>query len=421
MADSTTLLIILGIIFFIATTYFSLAETALVSINKLQVAAMLESGKRKKAAKRVDTLFNSKENLISTVLIMTNVTAIAFSTISAAVGMRFFGEGHEGIGLIVSAAFSSLLIITLGDIVPKVLAAKFPQQVSLFVSGLMLLLVRVLLPITAIINKSINKSLEAMGMEIDNKAAMTEDDIEATLHIGLDEGIIHESQAEMMKRLLAFKATYAWEVMTPRADIKAIPHSMAHGDVMQLFKDEQYTRLPIYKDDMDSIVGILHFKDFVFNDGEDWQGYMRGAFYAYEMQPIDNLLTKMKADNVNIAIVTDEYGGTAGIISMQDIIESIVGRIFDEYDDVDKELEPIDDNGKAYMALGYMRLDDLNRELGTNLLSEDYDTLSGYVMGLFGDIPKEGQLVTGEGIDFVVDKMDKFRIERIKIVINQNE
>jgi len=413
-------LVALGLLTLFGTIYFAMAETSLVSLSKITIKNMLENNVKR--AKEVEKLISNKEKLISSLLVMTNFTAIVFTTVSTALALQIVGEGSEGFAMVVSTSFSTVILIVIGDIIPKVLAAKYSQKVACAVAKPVTVVLFLLSPISNTLNGGINKFLSFLGAtQSSSENTITEDEIITMLNVGYEEGVIPEEQSQMIDNVLDFRQAKAYEIMIPRIDIISIPHDASYEEIKNTFKKEKYTRLPVHKQDLDHIIGTIHFKDFAFiNKKQDFsmQKHMREPIFSYENQSTQSLLSKMRQKNCSIAIVLDEYGGTAGLVTMEDIVEYIVGEIFDEYDDIGSDiiLKFENEYEKQYSIKGYTKIDDFNKYTGASLFSEDYDTLAGYVIGLFGYIPKQEEKIYDNDITFIIEKSEKNRIEALRAI-----
>jgi len=418
-------LILLAFMLIIISTFFSASETSLISLSALKVRNMLESGK--KSAKTVDKLLKNRERLIGSILIGSNFTAIAFTSILTAIGLQIAGEHNEGLVMILITIISTIIIVVFTDITPKTIASKNPERVACLVARPLSIMLKVLSPISNVITRMIAFALSRFGFSAnEDEGTITEGELKTMLEVSFEEGLLAAQESEMIDNVFEFKETTARECMIPRTDIIGIPDDAEHAQVMEIFAAEKYTRLPVYKVDNDHIIGVLNFKDFIFSgcDEDDFEvsQYMREPLYAYESQPTRKLFDTMRRSKINMAVVLDEYGGTAGILTIEDLVEELVGDIFDEHDQIEEEIRCITAN-LEYVAPGWIKIEDFNETANTKLASEDYETLAGYVLGLFGYIPKQGERVTDTdsgNLTFIVEVMEKNRIEEIRVLFQDD-
>ena len=219
----------------------------------------------------------------------------------------------------------------------------------------------------------------------------------------------------MINIVFDFGESKAKDVMTPRTDIEAVKYDVSRDNLIQFFKDERFSRAPVYGEDIDDIIGIVYFKDVVFSDEKDFdiKKYMREPFFTYESKSTSELFKIMRTRRIPVAIVLDEYGGTSGLVTLEDLVEEIVGEISDEYDEDEDDIEVVKED--EYIIDGSTHIDDVNEMIGTNIESEDFDTIGGFVIGVLGRFPQKGEKVEYDGIKFVVEEIDKNRIEKLRI------
>jgi len=381
---------------------------------------MAQSGMKR--AKVVEKLVNNREKMISSVLIGGNITTILLSSIATTIAIHAVDEENEALAVTIAAIVTTVVVLVFSDITPKVMASKHSEKIALLVAWPMVAVMFVLTPVNAVLNGLINKILGLFGFnKKDGEAAVTEQEVMAMLDMGFEEGVIPLEQSEMIDAVFEFRKAQARDVMIPRTDMSAIPITATYDQVVQVFRDEGYSRLPVYEDDLDHIIGMLNFKDFMLNaeNKETFEvaQYIRDPFFSYENQSTQKLFANMRAAGATLAIVVDEYGGCAGLVTLEDLVETIMGEIFDEHDDdEDPDITCIIPD-QEYDVLGNTRIDDFNKHTGLQLASDDYDTMAGYVMGLFGYIPTQGEQATEGKLTFIVEEVGKNRVEALKIKI----
>ena len=403
--------------------FFSMSETAMMSVNRLAMRHMAESGN--KSAKIVEKILGKKERFISSVLIGNNLVTILVSTMVAAFAINLATEENEALYLTIATFVTTVVVIIFGDIIPKVMASKFTQKVALFSARPLQLVMLVFYPFTVVLDLLINRVLALFGSGAQDTPVVTEQEVLTMLEMGHEAGIIAEEQSQMIDAVFEFRKALARDVMIPRRDIAAVAATATYNEVVEAFRTERFSRLPVYKENLDDIIGILNFKDLMFAevDAEDFEveRYMRAGFLSYEQQSTQTLFTNMRRDNASMAIILDEYGGCAGLVTLEDLVETIMGEIFDEHDDEKEDDITIITPGAEYEVLGALRIDEFNKKTGATLKSENYDSIAGYAIGLFGYIPKAGEQIEEGNITFVVEEVGKNRIESLRIKISNTD
>jgi CBS domain containing-hemolysin-like protein len=251
---------------------------------------------------------------------------------------------------------------------------------------------------------------------------ITEEELRTMVDVGSEEGVFEDEEKEMLFNVFEFGDLQVKDVMIQRVDICAIDINSTFEEVKGIIKGEQFTRFPVYGEDIDDIVGILNVKDLLFFTKEDEEkfvlkDYIREPYYAYEFKRITELFNELKRRHTHISIILDEYGGTVGLATIEDLLEEIVGEIEDEYDEIkETDIEVIKTN--EYIVSGSYRIDELNEYLGTNIESEEFDSIGGYLIGILGNFPHNGQIIEDQGITFIVEEVDKNRIKKIRMIMN---
>lgn len=406
---------ILALVLILFSAFFSMAETSLTALGKFKIRAMAEE--EKKGIKHVEKATEDKDKLLGSILIGANISSIALSAIITAFTLSIAGSSAASIAAATGVA--TLIVLMFGEMTPKTIALKYPEKIALIIARPLRLIMIILAPIAMALNFIISLALRPFGFfsKDEKEISLTENELKTMLEVGFEEGVIEQDEHKMMGNVMEFDDVVAKDVMTPRTDMVAIDISFTYGEVLEVFSSAQLSRLPVFQENIDHIVGVLHIKDFILADGKGSsfvvQDYMREPFFTLELKRTRELFKEMRRSSSSLAIVLDEYGGTAGLLSMEDLIEEIVGEIFDEHDDVRNEVEHIGEN--EYIVSGAMKIDDFNELAGSNLTSEEYDSVGGYVMGLTGSIPKPGMSLYDGNIAFVVEEMEKNRIERLRI------
>lgn len=417
--DSIRLLMILFVCV-IFSAFFSASETALISLNKIRLRNMLDE--QEKGAKAIEKATNNSGKLLSSILVGNNFVNITASSIATLLAVSL--SGNNSLVITVTTIGVTVIILIFGEIMPKTLASNHSKAVSAFVAKPINFFIFILTPVVFIINVITGCFFRLLG-ESNTPAvsSITESELKTMVNVSQEEGLIRVDERRMINNVFEFDESHAKDIMTPRTDMVAIPVEATYSKVMSVFKEEQFSRVPVYKEDTDHIVGILHFRDFIFSNADEEsfkiESFMRTPFFSYESKLTSELFLEMRSTSNAIAIILDEYGGTSGIITIEDLVEQIVGELSDEYDEDEDDIEPI--NETEFVVDGGTKLDDINEELGIQLQSDDYESIGGYVMGLLGDIPNEGAEIQDNGIKFIVEEVDKNRIEKLRVYISLQE
>lgn len=413
--DSIIQLIIL-VILLIFSGLFSSAETSLTTVNIYKMKALADEGSRR--AKMVLKLMENPGKVLSTILIGNNIVNITASSLMTIVVTKLFGSPAVGI----ATGVLTILVLIFGEITPKNLATIYSESFALFYAMPIKVLSVVLTPVIWLLDKLCNfiywiLRVDPNGM---NKQ-MTESELRTIVNVSHEDGVIEGEEKEMITNVVDFGDSIAKDIMIPRADITMAPVDASYEEILDYFMEEQYSRLPIYEENKENIIGILHMKDLFFYQNRTEEAFsirevMREPYYTYEYQKTSGILEELRKNSVSITIVLDEYGTAAGMITLEDLLEEIVGEIRDEYDDYEEEIiKQIDEN--QYEVDGGAKIGDVNDALGLDLASEDYDSIGGYVIELLDHLPETGEAGQNERALFEVLEADKTRVERIRITL----
>lgn len=401
------------VILLILSSFFSSAETALTTVNRIRMRTLMEEGSKKAA--RVLEITDNSGKMLSAILIGNNVVNLSASSIATSLAIELFGSVGAGI----ATGILTLLILIFGEVTPKTLATLHSEKLSLSYSGTIYYLMKILTPVIFIVNQLSLGVLRLLRVD-PNEAQniMTEEELRTIVDVGRETGVIENEEHEMINNLFDFGDSQAKEVMVPRIDMTFANINLTYDELIEIFETDKYTRLPVYEDTTDNVVGIINMKDLLlFKDKEHFsiRDIMREPFYTYEHKNTAELLLEMRQSSINLAIVLDEYGATAGLITLEDLLEEIVGEIRDEYDS-DEEDSIVKINDREYIVLGSTNLEDLCDELQLSFTSEDYDTIGGYLIGLLDHLPEKNEvIITDDDVLLRVEQMDKNRIEKIYI------
>lgn len=402
------LLILLGL-----SGVFSASETALMSLSKIKIRKMEEDN-----VKGVDVLVRIMEDpsrLLSTILVANNVVNIGASSIATALFMDWIGAS----GVPMATLIMTLLVLIFGEITPKSISTNNPEKVALLVCRFISIIMIMLTPVVAILNivrKVIFKIFRIE--EKDSQPLITEEDLKTYVNVSHEEGVIEVEEKEIIHNVFAFGDLQAKHAMINRMDIVAVDKNISYEELVSVFEEEKFTRMPVYEESVDSIVGIINIKDIAFLDEKNKSNfnvvkYMRKPLFTYEFKNVAELLEELKVEKVQMAIVLDEYGGTAGLITIENLLEEIVGDIGDEFDNEESEIIKISEN--EYKVKGYTSLLEINSELGLSLESADVDSIAGYIIEQVKGFPEKGESILVGDIKFTMEDVEKNKVNIIRI------
>ena len=406
-------LFILLVLLVLMSAFFSSAETALINMSKIRLKHLVKENV--KNADKLEKLYEDSNKLIGAILIGNNIVNVATSSIATIITTSRFSNA----GLGISVGLTTLVILIFGEITPKNLAFQNSESISLFVAPIILFLVRIFTPILFILN-NISKLLSSLlgQRNDDKKPTITQDELKTIVDVSNQEGVLQTDETEMIQNIFEFKDLTVDDIMIQRRDIVAISSDMSYDEIIEVFKNRQLSRLPIYEDTIDDIIGVLYAKDLFFNEHNkeefDIKTLMREPVFVNAFVKISDFFKKMQQVKTHIAIVLDEYGGVAGIVTMEDLVESIVGDIYDEYDQQDEEVRKVKEN--IYVINGNSKLTEIQELLQVELVSKDYESLGGYLMDKMGKIPTQGDIYEDDNFKFIISSMDKNRINKVKVI-----
>lgn len=419
MDSSDVTQIIILIVLICLSGFFSSAETALTTCNKIKMRTLAEGGNPK--ARRVLKITDDSGKMLSAILVGNNIVNLTASSLTTSLALRFGGSTAVGI----ATGIITLLILIFGEISPKTLATLHADSISLFYAGIIGLLMKILTPVIFLVNKLAMGFLFLLRVDPGKGTnTMTEDELRTIVDVSHEVGVIETEEREMINNVFDFGDAQAKEIMVPRIDMTFASIDNTYEELLDIFREDHFTRLPVYEGSTDNVIGIINMKDlFLYENREQFsiRDILRKPYYTYEHKNTAELLIEMRQSSINIAIVLDEYGATAGLITLEDLLEEIVGEIRDEYDD--DEEDPIQQISEyEYMVQGSMNLDDLCEILDLDLASEDYDSIGGYMIGLLDHLPTAGEHITTEDQVYLrVEDMEKNRIHKIFMRIPPKE
>ena len=400
-----TIVILLGL-----SAFFSAAETSLTTITPIKIRALIEDGNKR--AVMLQKITEQHGKMLSSILISNNVVNISASSLATTMAISVWGNYAVGI----ATGVLTLLILVFGEITPKNIAIIKAESLALFYAPIIYGLMWIMTPVIFLIDSISGLFLKLFHIDPGYKQLMTENELRTYVDVSHEDGVIESEEKEIINNLFDFSDSVAKDIMIPRIDMVTVEENAGYDELMAIFRECMYTRIPVYKEDRDNIIGLVNIKDFILvNDVETFRvaDIIRDAYYTYEFKKTADLLMEMKETTNNVAFVLSEYGACAGMITLEDLLEEIVGEIRDEYDEDEDEF--IKKVGKdAYLIDGNRKLDDINDELDTNLESEDYDSIAGLVLQILDRMPTIGEEVTTEdGIRIKVETVHQNRITKV--------
>ena len=427
--------ILILVILILINAYFAATEIAFISLNDAKIEKDAKEGKKK--AKQILKMLKSPSKFLATIQIGITLAGFLSSAFASdafaeklapilSSAMPFFSlEIWKGISIVVITIILSFFTLVFGELVPKRLAMKYYEKISYATIGVIRAISIVTAPFVKLLTFSTNMVSKIFGVGEAEEEVVTEEEIKMMIDEGEEKGTIEKGEKQLLNNVFQFNDIIASEIMTPRTDMYAIDINEDINKLLETIDKYKYSRIPVYDGNIDNIKGILFVKDIIkplkLNQRIDLKEIMREPHFVPESKDIDELFKEMQINKVHIAIVIDEYGGTAGLITMEDILEELVGNIFDEYDDEESEIRKIDDN--TYMIEGSATLYEINRLFDVEIPEGDYETLSGYLLDLLGRIPeeKENIVVEDENLTYKVEEMEDKRIKLVKVCKNMNE
>lgn len=397
------------------SAFFSSAETALTTVNRIKMKTLADDGNRR--AKIVLKVTDDSSKMLSAVLIGNNVVNLSASSLATTLAIDLLGSVGAGI----ATGILTLLILIFGEISPKTLATLNASRLSLAYAPVIWVLMCVLTPVIVIVNWLSMGFLKMLRVEPKSgENGITEEELRTLVDVSHESGAIGMEEKEFIHKMFDLSEAAAKEVMIPRIDMEMVDVDWSYEKLLEVFREHRHTRMPVYEGDADNIIGIINMKDLLLRDHDSEftiRSYLRDAYFTYERKNAADLLDEMRKDFVNITIVLDEYGAVAGMVTLEDLLEELVGEIRDEYDS-NEEDDVVCLNEREYQIQGSMNLEDLCQELGLHFVSEDYDTIGGYLTGLLDHFPEEGETyVTKEGVLLRVEEADKKRISRVHLIL----
>ena len=410
---------IISLVILIAlSSFFSMSETALMSLSKIRLRHMVEAGVP--GAELVEKLTEDPNRLLGTILIGNNVVNIGASAMATVLATNIFGNGGVGI----ATGIMTILVLIFGEITPKSIAKQKSEAVALKVARPIEFLVIIFKPLVYIFTAISSMFIRILGGDpSEAKSFITHEELKTMVGVSEKEGVLENDEKEMIFNVFEFADLQVKDVMIQRVDIVSVDKEASYDEVMDVIKNERFSRIPVYNQTIDNIIGVLNIKDLatIENLRADFNvsKYIREPFYTFEFKKIVELFKEMKKTRNHIAVVLDEYGGTVGLVTIEDLVEEIVGEIEDEYDEEKNPVEVITEN--EYLVEGSLRLHDISDLIGINIDSEEFDSVGGLMIEDLGRMPEEQEEVIVNNIRFIAEEIEKNRIKKVRMIINIEE
>lgn len=411
--------LVILVVLLVLSGFFSSAETALTTINSVKVRAMMEATPTGRVL-TLQKILDNKSKLISAILIGNNIVNISASSLTTSLVIRLWGNAAVGIG----TGVLTMLVLIFGEIVPKTWAMCNNEKLALAYARVVYFIMQTLTPIIFVIDKISGVFLGLLHIDPSNRVAMTETELRTYVDVSHEDGVIEQEEKKLIYNVFDFGDSIAKDIMIPRIDMTSVDVETSYDELLRIFRESMYTRIPVYEVATDNIIGIVNVKDFLLvldKSSFKIRDIMRDGYYTYEYKKTADLLLEMRLSTTNVALVLNEYGATVGMITIEDLLEEIVGEIRDEFDEDEAELlKKISDC--EYEVNGSMKLADINDALETHFDSKDYDSIGGIMIELLDRFPTEGEsVITSDGIILTATSVDNNRIETVVILLPESD
>lgn len=396
--------------------FFSSAETSLTTANRVRLKALADEGS-KRAQTALDVL-EKYGKMLSAILIGNNIVNIVASSLATTLALKI------GLAVGIATGILTVVILLFGEIIPKNVAMVYSEKMALFYASIISGLMKIMTPVIFLIDKLAGALMKLLHIDAGKRTAMTETELRTYVEVSHEDGVIESEEREMIYNVFDFSDAVAKDIMIPRIDMATVSEDAGYEEVLELFAECMYTRLPVFKEDKDNIIGMINIKDFILvKDKEQFKisDIMRNIYYTYEFKKTADLLIEMREKCANVSIVLNEYGAAVGMITLEDLLEEIVGEIRDEYDEDEEEfIKQVDE--RVYLVEGGMKLSDINDELGTMLESEDYDSIGGLIIENLDRLPEDGEtIVTDQNITLKVQGVNQNRVVKVLMTLPKKE
>lgn len=409
-----TVQIIILVVLLVLYVFFSLSKTSIMTLSKVRINKMVEENIKNSGS--LERITRDKSKFIGAVIFCNSVCIIGASAITTYLAGKLIENKY--IGIIVSVLAVTTMILIFGEITPSAVAKQRSEQIAKVVVKPISIIVFILTPVIKLFTIISSVFIKAVGCDPKaGKPFITEEELKSMVGVSEEAGVLEDVEKEIIFNVFDFADLQVKDVMIPRVDIIAVSSDIIYPEIIEVIKNEQFSRMPVYKDSIDNVVGILNTKDLIIRHRDnvkfDVNNYAREPFYTFEFKLIKEVFKEMKKTKNHMAIVLDEYGGTVGIITIEDLIEEIVGDIEDEYDDEEEEIEVVKED--EYIVNGSAKLHDVSELIGVTLEDDELDSVGGFVTAQLGRIPNEKEEIMYGDIRFVVEKLDKNRIKKVRI------
>jgi len=400
------------------SAFFSASETALMAISKIDARHMVEQNI--KGAKLLTRLLDDPNKMLGSILVGNNLVNISASSIATVIAIDLFKGNASTLGVGIATGVMTLLILIFGEITPKSLSSAHTHKMAILVVKPISFIVFLLNPIVKILMGITRLIIRMFGGNADgSKPFITADELRTIVTVSHEEGVLEYEEKKMIYNIFDFGDSYAKDVMIPRTDMIAIDINATYEHILTLYKEEHFSRMPVYQESQDNIIGILYIKDLIIQSFDPVHfkasSFLRDVYFVHEFKRIDELFKEMRTQKVGIAIVLDEYGGTSGLVTMEDLIEEIVGDIDDEYDITEDDILKV---GPAeYLVDATSRISEVNEYLCLDIMSQEFDSIGGFVIGLLDRFPTEGEQVMYDNLTFIVEETSNNRINKLRIFL----
>jgi len=399
----------------LVSAFFAAAETALVSLSRIDLQRMRESGDRKSSLIRA--LKSKTSALLATILIGQNLAMSSASALATALATAWVGETW---GVPAAIVVSTVTLFVFAEMTPKAIGAASPVSIARAVAVPMTWMMKVFSPLVTLIVRLTTGALRLLGIA-EKRPTLTEEEMKSVINLGADEGVIHGEERRLLHNVLEFGDRTVRDIMVPRTRVIAIPDASPFSEIRRLLREHKLSRVPVYRATLDNVVGILHAKDLYDVTDEEENSfelarYLDPPFLVPELKRAEDLFREMRRRRTHMAVVVDEFGGTAGIVTIEDAIEELLGPIQDEFDE---EETPgfVRAGGREFLLEGSYRLDDVEKQFGIDLPRDEADTIAGHLMMRFGRIPRKGERWRGRKADFVIEEATPTAIDKVRMIL----
>lgn len=418
MDSSQVIKIVAIIILLFLSAFFSSAETALSTIGEIKVRSFVEE--KRKGALILQKVIDRYSKMLSAVLIGNNIVNIAVSSLVTVLTMEVWGNAYVSVG----TGVLTLTVLIFGEIVPKNAAKIKADTMALIYAPIIYGLMWVLTPVIWIVGIFSKAIMFCLRIDPNEKSSITEAELRTYVDASHEDGVIEKEEKTMINNVFDFSDSVARDIMVPRIDMVCVEEHAKYDEVLSIFKQYMYTRIPVYRDEPDNVIGLINVKDFILVEDKRQftiEDILRDTYYTYEYKKTADLLMELRKTTYSVAFVLSEYGACVGMVTLEDLLEEIVGEIRDEYDgDEEEYIKKVEKN--AYIIDARRKIDDVNDELGLNLDSEDYDSIAGLVLQILDRIPEQGdEVVTSDGIKIKVQATEENRITKVLLRIPELE